>query len=328
MHEHRSRGFTLVELLVVIAIIGILIALLLPAVQAAREAARRSQCSNNLKQIGLGLQNYADANKTFPPGTVNHDHCCGTLSEMVWTISILPYLELSNLHEQFDFTKKVEDPFNVNVLKQTLPVYNCPTDPNITKLIEPASGPGNDTNQLFMAGSYRGMAGVAHNNPPTYAYWDSTDAVSATATPSKRGVLHWVGKLNGGNRFWPATATSYVSLGESPQTILDGTSNSLMVGEYYTLTEPRRTTMWGYAYTSYALSGATPESRTLLGDWNKCVAQGDGNPCKRAWGTLHAGGIIQFLKCDGSVASISPNISMTTFISLSTIAGGEAVQVP
>jgi prepilin-type N-terminal cleavage/methylation domain-containing protein len=324
----RSRhGFTLVELLVVIAIIGILIALLLPAVQAAREAARRTQCNNNLKQIGLGLQNYADANRTFPPGTVNHGACCGTLSEMVWTISVLPYLEQTNLGEIYNYNLPVEDPANVTLLQKPLAVYSCPTDPNLDKLVIPESGPHN--NQTWRVSAYRGMSGVAHGAAPGYVFWDSSDAISGTATPSLRGVLHWVGKVNNaGNRYYPPTATSHVSLGESVSTILDGTSGTLMVGEYSSFTNPRRSTFWGYAYTSYALSAATPESRTLLGDWNKCVAAGDANPCKRAWGSLHPGGLMQFLKCDGSVASVNRNISPPIFVAISTIAGGESMQLP
>src|SRR5688572_28592874 len=92
----RRSGFTLVELLVVIAIIGILIALLLPAVQAAREAARRTQCSNNLKQIGLGLQNYHSAHKSFPPGGVlrnNQGHS--------WWLLICPYVEETSIYQRF-----------------------------------------------------------------------------------------------------------------------------------------------------------------------------------------------------------------------------------
>src|SRR3954470_16964481 len=96
MSPSRRRGFTLIELLVVIAIIGVLIALLLPAVQQAREAARRAQCSNNLKQLGLGLHNYHDAFKCFPPGSVV-DKFWG------WQSLLLPYMEQNQTYDGLNF---------------------------------------------------------------------------------------------------------------------------------------------------------------------------------------------------------------------------------
>src|SRR5262247_3134396 len=101
MQRHRIasiRAFTLVELLVVIAIIGVLVALLLPAVQAAREAARRMRCSNNLKQLSLGLLNYEDVYKTLPPAGIN-------TNQMSWVVMLLPYIEQKNLFDQFNFTQ-------------------------------------------------------------------------------------------------------------------------------------------------------------------------------------------------------------------------------
>ena len=102
MRTIRSRGFTLIELLVVIAIIAILIALLLPAVQQAREAARRTQCKNNMKQIGLALQNYHDVHRSFPQGQTRlpYNHCCGGN----WRVQILPMLEQTSVYSQIDFS--------------------------------------------------------------------------------------------------------------------------------------------------------------------------------------------------------------------------------
>src|SRR4051812_46549754 len=93
-----KAGFTLVELLVVIAIIGVLVALLLPAVQAAREAARRTQCSNNLKQLSLALLNYETVHTTFPPAGID-------TNQMSWTVLLLPYFEQQALYDQFNFNK-------------------------------------------------------------------------------------------------------------------------------------------------------------------------------------------------------------------------------
>jgi prepilin-type N-terminal cleavage/methylation domain-containing protein/prepilin-type processing-associated H-X9-DG protein len=134
--QDSTLGFTLVELLVVIAIIGVLVALLLPAVQAAREAARRMQCANNLKQIGLGLINYADAKKTLPaatqfqPGIVSNtfppppEFAAGG----TWVLEILPFVEQQALYARFDRTKTAADQRNWPVLETPLSFLVCPSD--------------------------------------------------------------------------------------------------------------------------------------------------------------------------------------------------------
>lgn len=129
----RARGFTLIELLVVIAIIAVLIALLLPAVQQAREAARRSQCKNNMMQIGLALQNYDMAHERLPPGCVNPT---GPIKSdmkgyhMGWIVQILPHLDQKNVYKNINFTVSVYDPINAPATAVKLPVLNCPSDPN------------------------------------------------------------------------------------------------------------------------------------------------------------------------------------------------------
>ncbi len=140
-----KKGFTLVELLVVIAIIGVLVALLLPAVQAAREAARRIHCTNNLKQFGIALQNYHDTHHTFPPGRVGCNRgsasygCTGPDIERVSTsgfVLLLPYLEQASLHDLFDFDFGLwlaADPVwwtdgNLDAIEQRPEVFVCPSD--------------------------------------------------------------------------------------------------------------------------------------------------------------------------------------------------------
>jgi prepilin-type processing-associated H-X9-DG protein len=118
---------------------------------------------------------------------------------------------------------------------------------------------------------------------------------------------------------------------ESTGTILDGTANTLMIGEYSTFTRPRRTTFWAYSYTSYSLSSVSQQTRTLLADYDRCVAIGGpaaDHPCKRAWGSFHAGPVLNFAMCDGSVRSFSTTVSMPVLQDLATVAGGEAVSLP
>ena len=154
-----SRGFTLVELLVVIAIIGILVALLLPAIQAAREAARRSQCSNNLRQIALGIVNYETANQEYPPGCeVYQNPTTGSPKyspapynafidmTRTWSIAILPYLESQQLEQSFDTSLPISNPVNQPLIEYELPVFLCPTD----------SGPVDYNGTPFARSSYVG----------------------------------------------------------------------------------------------------------------------------------------------------------------------------
>ncbi|MFO1066443.1 MAG: DUF1559 domain-containing protein [Pirellulales bacterium] len=124
-----SFGFTLVELLVVIAIIGILVGLLLPAVQAARETARRTQCGNNLHQIGIALQNYHGAHKTLPPGCLEWRKPGGpaSLKQFAWSAMILPYLEQEPLYETIDFHVPFDDSKNAVPASVKLSVYLCPS---------------------------------------------------------------------------------------------------------------------------------------------------------------------------------------------------------
>ena len=127
----KRRAFTLVELLVVIAIIGILIGMLLPAIQSVRESARSIVCRNNLRQIGLALQNYHSSFSTFPAGVTDWRPFSGgnqSKRNIAWSALILPQLDQENLYHQLDLTKPFDDPANATAAATELPVYQCPSD--------------------------------------------------------------------------------------------------------------------------------------------------------------------------------------------------------
>ncbi len=335
---NTSRAFTLVELLVVIAIIGILVALLLPAVQAAREAARRMQCSNNLKQIALSCHNYHDTYKVFPPGGVTPGNCCGTPSAGTWALFILPFLEQQPLHDQYDFNlwndanpgrSGATGGVNAAVCMTKIPSYICPSDINTQTATRPESGPGNGMD--YAPGSYRAVSGAS-----TGDCWLDANQSNSFCT-SNRGVLHHVGGRHL-NRSGSGTFSS-----ESFSSIIDGTSNTLLIGEAHTLTNNRRRSFWAYTYTSYNQSSiSVGQPRVLLGDYTRCVSiggRGGSNACKRGWGSFHPGAL-QFALADGSVRGIPETVdigigrdstsvnSMGVLPAMASIQGGEPIQLP
>jgi len=315
--SHR-RGFTLIELLVVIAIIGLLVALLLPAIQAAREAARMISCRNNLKQIGLALHGYHAAKGHFPAG--NYAETAGVCpgqsrkseDRMNWAIAILPYLEQKSLHASYDNRVCNEAAENESVRETLVDVYACPSDRR-PELIVPAMGPGAawNRNVPYMPGSYRAVSGRSDGE----AFLD--ESLSATSFPREwRGAMHVVGILG-------FTVERF-------KNIKDGTSHTLMVGEATTRTQPEYGTLWAYSYAFYSLSAGTPQQRVLWGDYRRCrEAGGVGHsfPCRRGWGSPHPG-TINFLTCSGSVVPISLDIDPDIFAELTTIAGGEGATLP
>ena len=313
--SRRPRpAFTLIELLVVIAIIAILIGLLVPAVQKVRDAAARVQCQNNLKQIGLALHNYHDTYKKFPVGrqtkprtTTADDYYAN------WAILILPFIEQGPLYSQYNNTVRNTNKANDFVRQSFVPEYTCPSDPNANMLILPETSNDNvDTTSVpYATGSYRGMAGVCCDGFDQWAGYNSEIAANLRVCPGKRGVLH--GDNNGSV---PA---------ERITNITDGTSNTLMVGERVTISHNRRTTFWADSFNLYSLSGAYPDSATLLADYDACGrVTSDIAQCKYGWGSLHGGGI-NFVLCDGHVTVIHNNINMQVFLALATINAGDII---
>ncbi len=157
----KKRGFTLIELLVVIAIIAVLVSLLLPAVQQAREAARRSQCKNNLKQLGLALWNYESSYKVFPMEKITF----GPVSQ-TWTLMVLPQLDQQSLYTQFNFSVMWSDPSQFPVTTATINTWVCPSAPGKDGRTDPFSLGGQNPTGFpapsggYGLGDYMARAGV------------------------------------------------------------------------------------------------------------------------------------------------------------------------
>ncbi len=321
MLRNRHSAFTLVELLVVIAIIGVLVALLLPAVQAAREAARRMQCTNNLKQMGLATQNYHATRNHFPPGALIEGRCCNEPSKTGWPLEILPFMENQNLYELLDPEETIGHDNNQELRESEAPGFYCPSEVEESELLVPQSGreAGWSKQKEFRTGSYRANTGkVDGTQIPAgeYATWYLAEDLQSSSGEEIvprgwRGPMHLVG---------------YLGLEEeSIKNITDGTSNTLMIGEQTTVTTNRRRTFWAYTWGGYTMSQAWNDPRMFLGDYDKCArlsSQKDLRVCMGAWFSFHPGAV-NFLRCDGSVTSIQTDIDLEVFGSLCSIAGSE-----
>jgi prepilin-type N-terminal cleavage/methylation domain-containing protein len=322
--RRRMPAFSLVELLVVITIVGVLIALLLPAVQAAREAARRAHCANNLKQIGLALHAYHAALGSFPPGNLNYTagRCPGMAEPTVsystwygnWAIAVLPYMEQAALFDRYDLQYANQSPENRVVRETAVAAYVCPSDDATGAPTVPATGPANAIGAKYAPGSYRAVSGRGDD---ALSYLDSE--MMFEYKRESRGPIHAA---------FAAVAWGYTA--ERFRDIKDGLSNTLLVGESTTPPGAGFRTFWAYSYAYYAMSAATAQPRTLWGDYDRCVAVGDADhvaPCKRGWGSFHPQGLT-FVFCDGSVHFLGSSIEMTLFTDLATIDGGEISRPP
>ena len=311
MRTQRSRkqGFTLIELLVVIAIIAILIALLLPAVQQAREAARRSTCKNNLKQLGLGLHNYHDTHRVFPPAAINAgfsycdnaNNASSILLNHTCYQMLLPFIDQANLYNNFNWsissgpanhgtscTGTATTPSDqFSVVSSPVPVFLCPSDPSAPSQIAGTSG-------AYAANpGWRTSYGVVNYTTGSGAgnWGENTDVRKGTLGP------------NGAAKF---------------RDITDGTSNTMVFCETKLIkTSTSYGPYWNAAtHTFFILPGVS--SYRINNNY-------DGNNKQYAWGagSNHVGGA-HILMDDGAVRFLSENVDLKTVVeALVSIRGGE-----
>lgn len=322
----RQRGFTLIELLVVIAIIAVLIALLLPAVQQAREAARRSQCKNNLKQIGLALHNYHDTHSCFPPGSYGDQQ-----RNPNWRLHIFPGLEQTALYNKLDFTsfsRSFLGSSTSTVNQQTLSgvkigVYICPSsplDPNGT--VEPQGVYNAARIQVPM---YVGVSGASIGTAPEFP---AGTLVGLEVTKYSSNMY-----TNNGLFRWNQITRM--------RDITDGTSNTIAVAEQ-SGTVAGKDIRSGYygGYTGSTFSTAvSPSSTSSASDWwgsglsslryvinakASDTGSSTGYKANTVWNSYHTGGI-QVMMADGSVRFITDNIHMNTLRALAACNDGQTI---
>lgn len=326
MKRNRAeRGFTLVELLVVIAIIGILIALLLPAVQAAREAARRTQCANNLRQIGLGSHGYHDAYKKFPPGALVGQRATGLLpggkpppyQQSVGSLAyILPYIELSTVRDRITINIRVEDsvgapgvPANTvpywtdgttwTIAQSALPVFECPTDTPYA----------NKTGTLALIYCYGAeYDGLGNCEAEYFAMGGGGDTMGRT---NYIGVAGGMGSIPR-NAWEPFRGVFWNRSQTSTSHIQDGTSNTLLFGE------------WAGGYDS---QGVLQYSASWIGagflptPWGLSPMIAGRWPDWMQFSSMHSSGV-QFAVADGSVRGLSRTLDTNIYIFYSGMIDG------
>lgn len=342
----RRRGFTLIELLVVIAIIGVLIALLLPAVQAAREAARRSQCANNLKQMGLALHNYESANGCFPPaGESTNFSVSPPSTQFVDGVAVFPrmlqFIEGNSVFNAINFSLEYNSNSmgNFTAYSSVVSTFLCPSSPN--------QSAGRDAIDPLDAGSQATKIGYGLQDygPTCYTDIDPTGTVQSagTATPYRNKAFRANGILKQGK----------TTIGE----VLDGTSNTILIAEdagrdarflspyaesYFdgistrTSSDPsgfptgqRRYWRWGEPDNAFGVSGQINNKFRPMHESSPYPPAGSPSAGNNAGAndeifSYHSGGA-NVLFGDGSVKFLKETLNIVTLRSLVTAAGNEVI---
>lgn len=290
--HRRERAFTLVELLVVIAIIGILVALLLPAIQAAREAARRTECNNNLKQIGIGLQNYHDTFGVLPPGGFSGGN------QLSWNVLILPFIEMSALYDEVNVNATGYDSAD-NIADEMIDGYICPSAPGSIWM-------QNGSTTLYTT-HYYGIMGPK-----------GTNAAGGTYSYTNTGV-------HGGY------ALQGVLTRQTPHAladVLDGTSNTFLTGEISWVKTESGVNNTGYRkWTRGAASDHVASAKNVqYGIRVRPYGSGFSTFNDISFGSQHPGGCL-FVLCDGAVKFVSEDVDMATYKATASRDGGETAFV-
>ncbi|MDB5391165.1 MAG: putative major pilin subunit [Planctomycetaceae bacterium] len=323
--SRSRRAFTLIELLVVIAIIAVLIALLLPAVQQAREAARRTQCKNNLKQLGIALHNYLDALSVFPPA-----NCYSASSSSVsWSMQsrILPYLDQGNLTKLINFSVAYSNPLNAAVTGNRISVLLCPSDQNDKPKL---SATGGNNHYTFSYAASRGTWFVW--DPATQTTGNGAFGVNSRYTTASftDGLSNTIG-LSEIKSFQPVYNKSNPSATIGTPMPLTPSAAAGMCGGTLSTTGH---TEWvdGKIHETSFTGTFAPNTQVLVAgvdvDYVSTTEQAPTSTAvtyaavtSRSW---HIG-IVNSLLMDGSVRSVSENISTTVWQSLISRNGGEIV---
>ena len=330
MRSADQRGFTLVELLVVIAIIGVLVALLLPAVQAAREAARRSQCTNNLKQLGIALQNFEQMWKHFPTGTTSQTYTADpTVPPNFYRWSafahLTPFLEQTAVYNRLDLSVPLYGgaaqgyavfPVNVPAVQTVVPLFLCPSDIGrpVTNYLGVVFGPSNYAASMgtgVNGGSEYNADGVFYMNS-AIRFADMQDGSSNTAAMSESILGVAAGTP-------PDPQTVYAYIGGSPIT-----DANCLAATQYNISDPRGFS-WANGDTRCALYNhyLQPNSQRLdcIGYDPQTAYTDTGWRTARSW---HPGGV-NLLLADGSVRNIADSVEPFIWLGLSTRKGGESL---